>query len=161
MADGVTGAEVLIIGYGNELRRDDGLGPFVAGALAKRQLPGVRVLVVPQLLPECAAALAKSARAVFIDARPAPVAAPVEVFPIRPAATSSAMSHAATPESLLALADAVCGRAPPAWCITIEGEDFGFGEGLSPAARRNAGTALQRIEALLALPRKATRHFRR
>jgi hypothetical protein len=109
-------------------------------------------MAVPQLLPECAAALAESTCAIFIDARPAPAAAPVEVIPVRPAATSSAMTHAATPDALLALTEAVFGRAPAAWCVAIEGEDFGFGEGLSPAAVRNARTAAEAIETLLALP---------
>ena len=40
-----TEAEILVVGYGNTLRGDDGVGPRVAEAIGKRQLPGVRTLI--------------------------------------------------------------------------------------------------------------------
>ena len=36
--------DVLVIGIGNDFRRDDGVGLAVAAELAKRRLPGVRVM---------------------------------------------------------------------------------------------------------------------
>lgn len=35
----------MVIGVGNSFRRDDGVGPAVAEEIAKRALPGVRVLL--------------------------------------------------------------------------------------------------------------------
>ena len=61
-------ADVLVIGYGNTLRGDDGIGPAVAGEIDRLAVPGVRVIVVHQLTPELAADLAACRRAVFIDA---------------------------------------------------------------------------------------------
>ena len=47
-------AELLVIGYGNSLRRDDGVGPRVAEAIEELNLPGVRTLVCQLLTPEFA-----------------------------------------------------------------------------------------------------------
>ena len=69
---------ILVIGYGNELRRDDGLGPRVAASLAG---PGVRALAVRQLTPELAEEVATARLVVFVDARVNPPAATVEVMP--------------------------------------------------------------------------------
>jgi len=45
---------ILLIGYGNELRGDDAIGPLVARALAELRLPGTQVLALTQLTPELA-----------------------------------------------------------------------------------------------------------
>ena len=58
--------ELLVIGYGNTLRRDDGVGPKVVEALATENLPGVQPLVCPQLTPEIAAS--RDAPRGFVDA---------------------------------------------------------------------------------------------
>jgi hydrogenase maturation protease len=59
---------VVVIGYGNTLRGDDGAGPAVAQAIADRALPGVRSLAVPQLTPELAEIVAEANLVVFVDA---------------------------------------------------------------------------------------------
>ena len=61
-------ADALVIGYGNTLRGDDGIGPAVAEAVAALGLPGVRVIVAHQLTPELAADLADAQLVVFVDA---------------------------------------------------------------------------------------------
>jgi hydrogenase maturation protease len=46
--------QVLVLGYGNTLRRDDAVGPLAAEAVAGWGRPGVLALALPQLLPELA-----------------------------------------------------------------------------------------------------------
>ena len=60
--------ELLVIGYGNSLRRDDGVGPRVAEAIEELQLPGVRTLVCQLLTPEFADPIARARRVIFVDA---------------------------------------------------------------------------------------------
>ncbi len=60
---------VLVIGYGNELRGDDGIGPHVVSELAALELPGVLTRIVHQLLPELAAELADTCLVIFVDAQ--------------------------------------------------------------------------------------------
>src|SRR5690606_3268607 len=61
-------SNTLVIGYGNEWRADDGVGPEVARRIGRLGMPGVRVLSVHQLTPELAEDLSAVDRAVFIDA---------------------------------------------------------------------------------------------
>jgi len=135
--------DVLVIGYGNTLRGDDGIGPAVAEAVAARGLPGVRVRVVQQLTPELAAELAEVRRVVFADA--AVGGGAVRAVRLDATGAGGVMTHTADPRGLLALTRAVYGREPEAWLVTAAGADFGFRDGLSPTGRANAGAAAERI----------------
>jgi Ni,Fe-hydrogenase maturation factor len=65
----VTGSGVLIVGYGNSLRGDDGAGWHAATRLAADpRLTGARVLARHQLTPELAAEVASASLVVLVDA---------------------------------------------------------------------------------------------
>jgi len=136
---------LLVIGYGNTLRRDDGVGPKVAEAVAALALPGVRTLACPLLTPELAEAVSQARVVMFVDAA---VDAPREVQKrtLAPAGSSQVMAHAASPPTLLALARDVFGHAPEAWLITVPVEDLGMGEELSPLAQRGFKRAVQEVK---------------
>jgi hydrogenase maturation protease len=137
-------AGLLVIGYGNTLRRDDGVGPKVAEAVAALTLPGVRALACPLLTPELAEGVARAEVVIFVDAA---VDAPreVQMRPLVPAASSQIMAHAASPATLLALARDVFGHAPKAWWLTIPVEELGIGEELSALARRGFERAVEEV----------------
>jgi hypothetical protein len=59
---------LLVIGYGNELRGDDGVGPKTAMAVSEWHFPGVKTMVCHQLTPDLAEPIAAAERVVFIDA---------------------------------------------------------------------------------------------
>ena len=158
--DAVVGGRwsVVVIGYGNDLRGDDAVGPLAAAAVAAWDAPGIRALAVHQLTPELAEALAAANLAIFVDAR-APVPnqerggegqQPIAVHSLEPAAVDSAIGHAGDPGALLALAAALYGRCPAAWLITVPAHSFEFGAGLSPAAECGLATALQQIRERIA-----------
>ena len=140
-------AGLLVIGYGNTLRRDDGVGPKVAEAVEALALPGVRALACPLLTPELAEAVSQARVVVFVDAA---VDAPreVQMRKLAPAGSSQIMAHAASPATLLALARDVFGQAPEAWLLTIPAEDIGIGEELSAFTRRGLETAIEEIKRL-------------
>jgi len=140
---------LLVVGYGNELRGDDGVGPKVAAAVEELQLPGTRTLICQQLSPEHAEPVAEARTVVFVDAA---VDAPREVLlrKIEPAGSSQLMAHAADPRTLLALARDVFGHCPEAWWLTIPAEETGFGEKLSPRACQHLKTAVEKIRSLAA-----------
>ena len=143
------GGDFLVIGYGNVLRHDDGVGPRVAEAVEALQLPGVRTLICQLLTPELAEPISRARFAVFVDAA---VDAPKEVQlrKLEPNESSQIMAHAADPRTMLALARDVYGRAPEAWWLTIPAVELGFGEELSPEAQRGFETAVEKIKALRA-----------
>lgn len=138
---------MLVIGYGNTLRGDDGVGPRVAEAVAALRLPGVRTLICHQLSPEHAEPISQAESVVFVDAA---VDAPKEVQlrRIEPNGTSQLMTHATDPRTLLALARDVFGHAPQAWWLTIPAVKLDFGEGLTPEAQRGFEEAVEKIQTL-------------
>jgi hydrogenase maturation protease len=137
-------AGLLVLGYGNTLRSDDGVGPRVADAVAALALPGVCALVCPLLTPELADPVSQARVVIFVDAA---VDAPreVQMRKLAPAGTSQIMAHAASPATLLALARDVFGHTPEAWWLTIPVEDLGIGEELSPLAQRGFEIAVQKV----------------
>jgi len=138
---------LLVIGYGNTLRSDDGVGPRVAEAVIELQLPGVRTLICQQLSPEHAEPISSAETVVFVDAA---MDAPkkVQLRPLEPGEATQLMAHAADPRTLLALARDVFGHTPRAWWLTIPVVHLGFGEVLSPEAQRGCDEALAQIRNL-------------
>ena len=59
---------VVVAGYGNPLRGDDGVGWWVADAIARRWRDHITVLAGQQPLPEWSLALARADVAYFVDA---------------------------------------------------------------------------------------------
>ena len=138
-------AEVLVIGYGNTLRGDDGVGPRVAEAVGHLGLPGVRTLICPLLTPELADPISRADKVIFVDAA---VDAPREVQwrKLEPNETSQLMAHAADPRTMLALSRDVFGHVPEAWGLTIPAVDLGFSEEFSPAVKRDFSVAVKKIQ---------------
>jgi hydrogenase maturation protease len=142
--------EILVIGYGNELRSDDGAGPAVARAIEGLRLPGVHTLVLHQLTPELAENISTALAVIFVDARPASEAGSVEVFPLEAATQPEIRAHHSDPAAVLALAKTLCGRCPPAWLIAIPAADFALGESLSDVTKRGVAEAIQEVRKLCA-----------
>lgn len=141
-------AGAVVIGYGNRLRGDDGVGPRVAAAIGRRR-PDVRALGVHQLTPELAAVVADAALAVFVDAR-ADGGAGVTVEPTGPdAACPAALGHVAAPGAVLALAAALYGRCPRAWTVGVPVASLALGDRLSPSGRAAARRAVAAVARLL------------
>jgi hydrogenase maturation protease len=138
---------LLVIGYGNTLRGDDGVGPRVAEKVGSLRLPGVHTLICQQLSPEHADPVSQAERVVFVDAA---VDAPQEVQfrELEPSDTTQLMAHAADPRTMLALARDVFGHAPKAWWLTIPAVNLEFGEELSPEAQRGFEEAVEKIRLL-------------
>src|SRR5205823_6351255 len=58
----------VVIGYGNDLRGDDGVGQRVALSVACWRQPGVMALALHQLTPELTTWLVRATFAIFVDA---------------------------------------------------------------------------------------------
>jgi len=66
---GGSAAGVLVIGYGNALRSDDGIGVHAAALLRDdHRLAGVEILALHQLTPELALDMSRASLVVLIDA---------------------------------------------------------------------------------------------
>jgi hydrogenase maturation protease len=143
------GGKTLVIGYGNTLRSDDGVGQRVAVAVASWELPGLETIVVHQLSPELAEPLASAELVIFVDALPVESSTDVEVTALVAANSGVALAHASDPRALLSLTRAVYGQEPRAWLLTVPAVDFSLGEALSMTAETGAQEALRQIVALI------------
>jgi hydrogenase maturation protease len=152
-------AKILVIGFGNTLRRDDGVGQHVAAAISARDLPGLTSLAVHQLTPELAAPLSRAELAILIDARLSQ-SREVEVLSVEPWETGGMSGHVSNPRSLLSLTQTLYGRYPRTWLVSVPVEDVSLGEGLSAIAECGAKEAVDRITLLIeaeAFYRRSTR----
>ncbi|MCB0124281.1 MAG: hydrogenase maturation protease, partial [Caldilineaceae bacterium] len=126
---------LLLIAYGNSLRRDDGAGLVLAEQLAglwQEEGVAIRHLALQQLAPELALEISSSevAKVLFVDTACSDKEH-VTLHPLTSQEPGRILGHQLTPESLLLYAQQLYGRCPPAWLLTIPGSDFGFGEGFS------------------------------
>ena len=138
---------VLLIGYGNPGRRDDGLGPALAAALERRRIPGLETDADYQLTVEDSHAASRCDFLIFADAA---VSGP-EPFVLRPQPATTAApglsSHGVEPGEVVALADQLFGAAPRAFTLGIRGYVFDeFAEGLTEKAERNLAAAADYME---------------
>lgn len=145
---------LAVIGYGNPLRRDDGVGPALAEILEKRfSQYGLKVIVTHQLVPELAEELAgKEVTAVlFLDAGTSDgnEQERVTIRRVAAEASSPALGHHFSPVDLLAYTELFRGTPLPAWQLTIRGSDFGFGEGLTAQVKLSLVEAGQRLEVFI------------
>lgn len=143
---------ILLIGYGNPGRGDDGLGPAAAEAIERLAIEGVRAESGYQLAIEDAAEVAEADAVIFVDAfidAAVEGKAPYLVREVAPRAESSFSSHLLEPETLLAISRDLYGAAPRAYLVAIRGYDFGFGEMMSAGARENLALALEAIGSLI------------
>lgn len=138
---------LLVLGYGSTLHSDDGVGQVVAEIVESWRWPGVRAIATLQLLPEHAQAIAEAGAVVFVDAYAAQNAADgIRVSELAPDATQGMSPHYADPRAMLALAQALYGRAPRAWLIAIPGANFELGENLSEQTERGLNAALVELK---------------
>jgi hydrogenase maturation protease len=123
--------DILIIGYGNTLRGDDGVGYYAAVMLAER-LPGLTVLACHQLNVELAEAVSRANYVIFIDAREGAQPGHIALEVVQPLTMPRrAFSHHLTPAALLECARQIYGRQPQGVTFSVEGQAFGFSEQLS------------------------------
>ena len=129
--------DILIIGYGNPGRQDDGLGPALAEAIEQRNLTGVSVDSDYQLTVEHAEMASRHRVVVFADAT-CEEDAPFRWSRLAPAdAAVRFTSHHLGPGDVLALTRDLFSAEPECYVLAMGGRDFGkFEAGLSPAAQR-------------------------
>ncbi|TVQ07966.1 MAG: hydrogenase maturation protease [Leptolyngbya sp. DLM2.Bin27] len=145
----------LIVGYGNQLRGDDGVGPQVAMTVSDWQVPSVKAISVPQLLPAIAAEMAAADYVIFVDAWGKSSASTIRLEPIVTAptplahGTTPALNHACDPAALVALTQRLYGNHPRAWLLQIPTEHCDLGRAFSKTANQGVDSALRTIEQFL------------
>lgn len=140
---------VLVIGYGNPGRLDDGLGPACAAALEDCGLSHVTVESSYQLDPELAEAVSRHDLALFVDAAVSGPE-PFELQAVAPGEGLPFSSHGLGPGEVMGLARRLFGSQAPGYTVAIRGYEFDdFGERLSVQAAENLRQTVTFLQALL------------
>ena len=148
---------VLVIGYGNPSRQDDGVGLAVVNGLRdKAGLPlldegedgfeglggSLDTLFLQQLSPELAETLADYDHVCLVDAHFGLYEELVHISRLEPSDSPAIVSHHFKPGALLSLAQRLYGRAPSAELISVRGFAFDFTTELSPATALGVATVI-------------------
>jgi hydrogenase maturation protease len=140
--------KLVVFGWGNVSRGDDGLGPLLLARIAKACWADAGLIEDFQLQLEHALDLQGADLALFLDAgkgTPAPFAFS-EIFP---RAGMTHTSHALAPESVLDVYEKTLGGKPPAsFLLCVRGESFELGEGLSAEGAARLEQSWAFLEAL-------------
>jgi len=138
---------ILIIGYGNADRQDDGVAWHVLAEINQRlDRPSPaspddgfetgegspELLFVLQLTPEMAETISEFERVCFVDAHTGQVPGEVHAALVQNEFQTSPFTHHLTPSSLVSLCATLYGRSPEAILVSVRGYQFGFEHGLSP-----------------------------
>jgi hydrogenase maturation protease len=146
---------VLVIGYGNPQRGDDGVAWKVLDALhavhPRPEAPPLHLKRVPQLTPELAEPASRARAVIFVDARADAAPGTVSCEPVTPDAGTTSLTHTLAPQTVLLYADCLFGHVPRAAVVTIGGADFGHRSELSPEVLHAIPKATRRIRSLARL----------
>lgn len=155
----------LLIGYGNAYCHDDGVALYIINQLrryhAMEELQPdedglddlghpLDSIMLHQLVPEVVSVAVDYRLVVFVDAHVGRIPEDVRVVRVEEEDRLHAVTHHMSPGLILSLArrrkkDA----ALPGYLVSVKGENFDFGLGLSEPCRRCADRAVQKILELI------------
>lgn len=145
---------VLLLGYGNPARGDDGLGPALLEMIEADREQGrapdsFDTLTDYQLQIEHVLDMTKRRLVVFIDAGVS-ARTPFDYSRLQPCRDNSYTSHAMSPSALLAVYEKVCAEPlPAAFLLCIPGYQFDLGTSLSEQANEHLRQARGFVRELL------------
>ncbi len=115
--------DILLVGFGNPAREDDGLGPAAADELEKYNIEGLTVDANYQLSVEDAADAAEHDIVIFVDAS-IKGDGPFEFFQLEPVNQQSFSSHSVEPAGVLGMAKELFNSKCRGYMMGIRGYSF-------------------------------------
>jgi hydrogenase maturation protease len=142
---------ILVIGYGNPMRGDAGIGWRTAEGLQSFYAHNSRVAVIKcdQLTPEMASDIAEANYVIFIDASERGVPGEIRDQAIDVGDPQNSFTHHLDPQTLLAMTCELFGRLPLAMIVTITGESFAHGREFSPAVQHALPLVQTHVRAMI------------
>jgi len=137
--------KLLIIGYGNPDRQDDGVAWHILYAMTLRLgLPApdtyedefpesaqVDLAFYLQLTPEMAEDIHSYDYVCFVDAHTGNISEPVCLIPVESEFQASPFTHHLTPQSLISFCETLYANKPDAALLSVRGYHFGLSQQLS------------------------------
>lgn len=144
--------KIVIIGYGNELRGDDGVGLLVIDELAQTfsARPDINLIRRHQLDIADAEEISESRAVIFVDAHVSEKRGDVELSQLDLVKGATfVVTHISLPEELMSATWAIYNSSPPAYVCAVRGYDFAFGTTLTGNARKLVTQAARDIVELV------------
>jgi hydrogenase maturation protease len=147
-------SRILIIGYGNTLRSDDGIGPRAAELLGEACTDErITLVACHQLTPELAPAIAEARQLILLDAEMGGEPGHIRRRELTPEPMAPvAFSHAIDACGLLAIAQSLYGHAPPTTLLTVSGDSFALGDTLTPPVEAALPLLLAAVRKIIGPP---------
>ncbi|MCJ7695178.1 MAG: hypothetical protein MUO40_07090 [Anaerolineaceae bacterium] len=138
---------ILVIGYGNADRQDDGVAWHILVAIAQKlglESPkepgevfestkdGIDLIFNLQLFPELADTILEFDFVFFIDAHTGQIEEEIAFSEIKPKSMNSPFTHHLSPQMLLAITQTIFSKVPKAFLLSVRGYYFKFERSLSP-----------------------------
>jgi hydrogenase maturation protease len=140
---------MLIYGYGNPGRQDDGLGVMLAEKLekwsAENGLDHIHVDTNYQLNIEDAAEIANYGVVIFADASKEDIGH-FSFTRLEPSGKSEFTMHAVSPGFILHLCNKVFNCDPETYLIHIRGQEWEFMENMTDSASKNLNMAMEYLK---------------
>jgi hydrogenase maturation protease len=140
----------LVIGIGNTLRGDDGIGVAVAEQVAaQHSAPDLEVIACHQLTPELIALISQAEQVIFVDASVTQPSGSLRVQPLDPEQAPMLSVHHTAPSALLMAAKVLYGAQPHSTLITVGAQEFSFTEQFSQPVAEALPRAVRLVLSLL------------
>lgn len=150
---------LLILGYGNPDREDDGVAWHILRALTARlglaspesyedEFPEhaqIDFAFALQLTPEMAEDISVYEHVCFVDAHTGSIPEPVRLIDVESEFQASPFTHHLTPQSLLSMCETIYRRKPEAVLLSVLGHRFLFSRQLSKGTARLVPQAVELI----------------
>lgn len=151
--------KLLIIGYGNPDREDDGVAWHILRALTEKlgldspnsyedEFPESERIDFQfhlQLTPEMAEDISIYEYVCFVDAHTGNIPEPVRLIGVESEFQHSPFTHHLTPQSLMSMCETIYGRMPDAALLSVLGHRFLFTRQLSKETTRLVPQAVELI----------------
>ncbi len=153
-------SDVLVIGYGNSLCTDDGVGWAVARRLVDDpRFAGMDVRAEHQLAPELAIDASRVSLVVLVDAAADAVPGTVRVRALDgDLRSASAWTHHIEPEDLIELTRELWGRAPLVVVVSIGAASLEVGDVLTTTVAAAVPKAVEAVAAVIEAHRAPRSH---
>lgn len=146
-------SKILVVGYGNPLRADEGLGCHAARQIAHHLRGDERVEIVPchELAANIVEKIGTAEFVIFVDASTEGEPGTITESSVHPESMfTGTLGENVTPATLLAAANARHKKCPSAVLFTLTGWCFEIGEHMSAIVNERFHDLVKRIESTIA-----------
>ena len=133
--------QICVVGVGNTLRSDDGVGIFICSELEKIKLSGLSVITIHQLHIELVEDLKEFNTIIVVDAG-TNLEKEFSFYPVNEQKSSIHSSHNIDATLLFSLLQKLYPSNRSFYICAVQTQSFEFGDTLSPLALSNAEKAI-------------------